>query len=551
MSPPTSIPPSRSTQVDKQPPRPRLENDSRRDSHDSDEGKAAPLPLLYPTPPPPPVYLLEGRKKDKFTQWILEEWDLEIQDKAKIQEIEESNGWKFTSDTAGKMYLKIQDKYTSTFIECNNFARECKKAIRSDPRADSRVDSKRKGAPAPSLSILLTPEKKTQHLKRLNTLLTSKNRHAQYWTIEDLPNEWLKIDNEALCSKEDQAVLIEKVEKKKKALEKSRPGGKVEDGKSKEGHRLPINEVRTGDGRQREGRQGPVHKFEAEGVIVTEMQRSSREKLDGRAHEGRRVPEDELEKEKLTSKNRTEIHDTKVDWRIKNTQQAPISGVGRKQIVVEKPRGNTRTEIDERSKEGRRVSGDEVAKARTAIAENFRHNGRKEIDERSKDDGKSKEGRQVLGDEIGKKKMVPGDRSRIGNPEVDERLKNTHRASINGIERERIVAEKPRAGSKVEDDGNYNEDHVLSNKKHGSTARDEVGNKKTVATERSRNGTAETNREFKDDSVLPKKRHGSAVINEAGIKRAMAVDKTRTSKVETDGRNKDNSLPLKKRHESQ
>ncbi|KAF5867966.1 uncharacterized protein Bfra_007161 [Botrytis fragariae] len=546
MSPPISIPPSRSTQVDKQHPRPRLENDSRRDSHDSDEGKPAPLPLLYPKPPLPPVFPLEGQDKDRVTECILKERALEMREKEDIQEIEESNGWRFTSDTAGKMYLKIQDKDTSTFIKCNNFARDCKKAIRSNPRVDSRLDSKRKGALAPGLSNLLTPERKAQHLERLDTLLTSKNRYAQYWTIDDLPSEWLKIDNEVLCSKEDQVVLIKNVEKKKRALEKSKPGGKVEDGKHKERHRLSINAVkRTSDDKQREGRQEPICKFEVEGVIVTEMRRSNRERLYGRAHEGRRVLEDELEKERMTSKNRPRIHDPKVDGKTKNIQQAPINGIGRERIVIENSRGDTRTEIDERSKEGRRVSGDEVAKTKTAVAENSRHNGRKEVD------GKSKLGRQVLGDEIGKKKMVPGDRSRIGNPEVDGRLKNKHRAPINGTEKEQILVEKPGAGSKVEDDGNFKEDNVLPNKRHGSAVINEVGDKKTVAIERSRNGTAETNKGLKDDSVLPKKRHGSATMDEAENKRAMAVDKSRNGKVETDGRSKDTSLPPKKRHGSQ
>ncbi|KAF7896789.1 uncharacterized protein EAF01_009192 [Botrytis porri] len=505
MSPPMSIPPSRSTLVDNQPPRPRLENDFRRDSHDSDQGKAAPLPLLYPPTPLPPVILLEGRTKDKVTQRILEEEDLESLEKAKIKEIEESNGWRFTSDTAGKMYLKIQDKHKSIFIACNDFARECKEAIQSAPRADSRVDSKRKGASAPSLSILLTPEKKAQHLKRLTTLLTSKNRHAQYWTVEDLPNEWLKIDNEALCSKEDRAVLIEKVDKKKKALEKSKPGGKVEDGKSKEGHRLPINDVRrTSDDRQRERRQGPVNKFELEGVIDNGMRRSSREKLDGRAHEGRRVPEDELEKAKMISKDRTRIHDTKVDGRIKNIQQAPISGVGKEQTVVEKPRGNTRTEIDETSNEGRRVSEDEAAKTRTAIAEDSRPHGRKELDEKSKGE------RQVLGDEIAKKKLVPGNRPRAGHPEVDGRLKNTHRAPMNGDQRGQILVEKLKAGSKVEDDVNSNEGNILPNKRHGSAAIDEVGNRRAVAVDKSRIAKVESDWRSKDNNhLLPKKRHGS------------------------------------------
>ncbi|KAF7885607.1 uncharacterized protein EAF02_004116 [Botrytis sinoallii] len=543
---PASIPPSRSTQVGKQPSRARLEIDFPRESQDSDEGKSAPLLLLYP-----PVYVLKGPKKDKVTKSILEEQELENRKKKDIQEIEETNGWRFTSDTAGKMYLKIQDKDTSTFINCNNFARECIKAIQSDPRADSRVDSKRKGAPAPSLSVLLTPENKAEHRKRLDRLLMSKNKHAQYWTIEDLPSEWLKIDNEALCSEKDQAALRRDVEKKKKALEKSKPGGKVE-GKHQEGHRLSINAVkRTSDDRQRDGHQGPIFKFEVEGMITTETRRSSREKLGGRAHEERPVLEDELEKERMTCKNRSRIHDTKVDEKIKNTQQAPIRGVGREQIVFEKPRGNTRTEIDERTKEGRRVLGNEIAKARTAIAENLKYNGRKEIDERPNDVAKSKGGRQELGDEMAKQKLVPGDRPRVGNPEVNGRLKKTHRAPTNGTEKEQILVEEPRAGSKVKDDGNLIEDNALPNRRHGSAAIDEVGDKKTVAIERSRNGTAEINKGFKDDSVLPKKRHGSATMDEAGNKRAMAMDKSKDGKVENNGRSKDNSLPSKKRHGSQ
>ncbi|TGO36028.1 hypothetical protein BHYA_0137g00090 [Botrytis hyacinthi] len=546
MSPPTSIPPSRSTQVDKQPPRPRLENDSRRNSHNSDEGKTAPLPSFYPTPPLPPVILLKGDEKDKVAVCILKEREREIQEKEKIQEIEESNGWRFTSDTAGKMYLKIQEKDTSTFIECNNFARDCKKAIRSDPRADLRVDSKKKGAPAPGLSIVLTPENKAQHLKRLYALLTSKNRYAQYWTIEDIPSEWLKIDNEALCSEKDQVVIFEDVEKKKRALEKSKPGGKVEFGKHKERHRLSINDVKiTSDDRQRTGHQGPVYRFGVEGMIATEMRRSSRENLDRRAHEERRVLEDELEGERMISENRPRIHDTKVDKKIKNTQQAPISGVGREQIVVEKPRGNTRTEIDERTKEGLRVSGNEVAKARTAIAENLKHNGKKGID------GKSKGERQVLGDEIAKEKLVHGDRPRVGNPEANGRLRNTRRAPMNGTEKEQTLVDKPRAGSKIKDDVNSNENNVLPDKRHGSAAIDEIGDKKTVAIERSRNGTAETNKGSKDDSVLPKKRHGSDTIDEAGNIGAMAVEKSGNGKAETDSRPKDRSLPSKKRHGNQ
>lgn len=509
MSPQTSIPPSRSTQVDKQPPRPR-QNDSRRNSHSSDEGKAAPLPSFYPTPPLPQVILLKGDEKDKIAECILKEREREIQEKEKIQEIEESNGWSFTSDTAGKMYLKIQEKDTSTFIECNNFARDCKKAIRSDPRADSRVGSKRKGAPAPGLSILLTPKNKAQHLKRLYTLMTSKNRYAQYWTIEDLPSEWLKIDNEALCSEKDQVLLFEDVEKKKRALEKLKPGGKGEFGKHKERHRLPINAVkRTSEGRQREGHQGPVYKFGVEGTIATEMRRSSKEKLDRKAHEGRRVLEDELEGERMTSKNRPRIHDTKADEKIGNTQQAQISEVGREQIVVEKPRGNTRTEIDERTKEGRRVSGIEVAKTRTAVAENLRHNGKKGIDDKSKDDAKSKGERPVQGDEIAKEKLVPGDRPRVDNPEANGRLRNTHRAPINEIEKEQILVEKSRAGSKVKDDSNFNEDNVLPDKRHGSAAINKVGDKKIVAMERSRNGKAETDGRSKDNSLPSKKRHGN------------------------------------------
>ncbi|TGO17727.1 hypothetical protein BTUL_0015g00630 [Botrytis tulipae] len=546
MPPPTSIPPSRSTQVDEQPPRPRPENDSRRDSNKSDEGKAAPLPSVYPTPPLPPVILLKGDEKDKIAEYILKEREREIQEKEKIQEIEESNGWRFTSDTAGKMYLKIQEKDTSTFIECNNFARECKKAIRSDPRADSRVDSKRKGAPAPGLSILLTSETKAEHRKRLYTLLTSKNRYAQYWTIEDLPSEWLKIDNEALYSEKDQMVLFEDVEKKKRALEKSKPGGKVELGRHKGRHRLPMNDVkRTSDDRQREGHQGPVNKFGVEGMIATEMRRSSRENIDRGAHGERRMLEYELEGERITSKNRARIHDTKVDKKIKNTQQAPTSRAGREQVVVEKPRGHTRTEIDERTKEGLRVSGNEVAKTRTAVAENLRHNGKKGIDEKSKGE------RQVLGDEIAKEKLVPSDRPRVGNPEANGRLRNTHRAPINETEKEQTLVEKPRVGSKVKDDGNSNEDNVLPDKRYGSTAIDEVGDKKTVAIERSRNGTAETNKGSKDDSVLPKKRHVSDTTDEAGNKRVMAVEKSRYGKAESDGRSKDISLPSKKRHGNQ
>ncbi|TGO63495.1 hypothetical protein BOTNAR_0099g00220 [Botryotinia narcissicola] len=520
----TSIPPSRSTQVDKQPPRPRPVNDSRRDSHNSNEGKAAPFPSVYPTHPLPPVILLKGDEKDKIAECILKEREREIQEKEKIQEIEESNGWKFTSHTAGKMYLKIQEKDTSTFIECNNFARECKKAIRSDPRADSRVDSKRKGAPAPDLSILFTSETKAEHRKRLYTLLTTKNRYAQYWTIEDLPSEWLKIDNEALYSEKDQMSLLQDVEKKKRALEKSKPGGKVELGRHKERHRLSINDVKiTSDDSQILGHQGPVYIFGVEGMIATEMRRSSRENLDRGAHGERRMLEDELEGE--TFKNKPRIHDTKVDKKIKNTQQAPTSGAGREQVVVEKPRGNTRTEVDERTKEGLRVPGNEVAKTRTAVAENLRHNGKKGFDEKSKGE------RQVLGDEIAKEKLVP--------------------TPINETEKEQTLVEKPRVGSKVKDDGNFNEDNVLPDKRYGSAAIDAVGDKKAVAIERSRNGTAETNKGAKDDSALPKKRHGSDTIDEVGNKRVMAVDKSRNGKAESDGRSKDNGLPSKKRHGNQ
>ncbi|TEY71502.1 hypothetical protein BOTCAL_0092g00180 [Botryotinia calthae] len=505
MSRPTSIPPSRSTQVDRQTPRPRLENDS----HDSDEGKAALQPSLYHTPPPPTVIKLKGEIKDMVTQSILKEQELETQEKAKIQEVEESNVWKFTSNTAGKMYLKLQDKDTRTFIDCNNFARDCEKAIRSDPRANSRANSMRKEAPAPSLSVLLTPGKKAQHLKRLDTLLTSKNRYAKYWTIEDLPSEWLKIDNEALCSKEEQALLIKEVEKKKKALEKTKTGGKVKDGKPK-GHELPIHEVRRpSDDRQREGRQGPIHRDEVKGGTFNGIRRSSREKLDGRAHEERQLL-GELENEGTASKNRPRIHNTKVNGKIKTAEQASISGDERDRIVVEEPRRNARTEIDERSKEVRRVPV-----------------------------------------EVGNKKMVLGDRSRIGNAEVDGRIKKTHRAPTNGAEMEQVAVEKPRAGIKVEDDSNFSEDQVLSKKRHGSAAIDEVGNTKKVATERSRNATAETNREVKDDSVPPKKRHGPATMDVARTKRTMAVDRPRNGKAETDGRFKDNSLPPKKKQGSQ
>lgn len=505
MSRPSSIPPSRSTQVDRQTPRPRLENDS----HDSGEGKAAPQPPLYHTPPPPIVIKLEGEIKDMVTQSILKEQELEMQEKAKIQEVEESSGWKFTSSTAGKMYLKLQDKDTRTFVDCNNFARDCEKAIRSDPRANSRVNSMRKEAPAPSLNVLLTPGKKAQHLKRLDTLLTSKNRYAKYWTIEDLPSEWLKIGNEALFSKEEQALLIKDAEKKKKALEKTKTGGKVKDGKSK-GHELPIREVRRpSDDRQREDRQGPIHRGEVKGVTSDGMRRSSREKLDGREHEERQLL-GELEKEGATSKNRPRIHNTKVGGKIKTAEQASISGDERDRIIVEEQRRNTRTEIDERSKEVRRVPV-----------------------------------------EVGNRKMVLGDRSRIGNAEVDGRLKKTHRAPINGTEREQVAVEKPRAGSKVEDDSNYGEDQMLSKNRHGSAAIDDARNTKKVATERSRNATAETNREVKDDSVLPKKRHGPAAMEMAGTKRTMAVDKSRNGKVETDGRFKDNNLPPKRKHGSQ
>ncbi|KAK6604156.1 hypothetical protein H4I95_06059 [Botrytis cinerea] len=476
MSRPSSIPPSRSTQVDRQTPRPRLENDS----HDSGEGKAAPQPPLYHTPPPPIVIKLEGEIKDMVTQSILKEQELEMQEKAKIQEVEESSGWKFTSSTAGKMYLKLQDKDTRTFIDCNNFARDCEKAIRSDPRANSRVNSMRKEAPAPSLNVLLTPGKKAQHLKRLDTLLTSKNRS---------PSEWLKIGNEALFSKEEQALLIKDAEKKKKALEKTKTGGKVKDGKSK-GHELPIREVRRpSDDRQREDRQGPIHRGEVKGVTSDGMRRSSREKLDGREHEERQ----------LLGR-----------WKNQNCRASIDKWDERDRIIVEEQRRNTRTEIDERSKEVRRVPV-----------------------------------------EVGNKKMVLGDRSRIGNAEVDGRLKKTHRAPINGTEREQVAVEKPRAGSKVEDDSNYGEDQMLSKNRHGSAAIDDAGNTKKVATERSRNAPAETNREVKDDSVPPKKRHGPAAMDMAGTKRTMAVDKSRNGKVETDGRFKDNNLPPKKKHGSQ
>lgn len=193
-------PPSQSTQPDKQ-AHLKAEYDYRSDGHDSNEGK-------------PAVILLEGRQKDLVTQRILEEQELESLEKAKIKQLEE-NGWKFTSDTAGKMCLKIQDKDMSTFIECNKFARDYKKAIRADPRADMR----KKSAPAFSPHSLLTPDKKAQHLKRLVGLLASKNKYAQYWSIRDFPDEWFKIDNAILCSKDEQEVLLREAEKKKKTAE--------------------------------------------------------------------------------------------------------------------------------------------------------------------------------------------------------------------------------------------------------------------------------------------------------------------------------------------
>ncbi|KAJ8058963.1 hypothetical protein OCU04_011947 [Sclerotinia nivalis] len=333
------VPPSQFTQPDKQ-PHLKAEYDYRPDGHDSSEGKAA-------------VILLEGRQKDLVTQRILEEQDLESMEKAKIKELEEENGWKFTSDTAGKMCLKIQDKDINTFIECNNFARDYKKAIRADPRADMR----KKGAPAFSPHALLTPDKKAQHLKRLVVLLASKNKYAQYWSIRDLPDEWFKIDNAVLCSKEEQEVMLREAEKKKKVLDKSN-NSKVEVGGKSE-RRAPIDGI--------EKKRKPVmdkpknSKVETEGKLKderrvqideAEKKKKALEKLrngnvegDGKSKDPRRVPRDEVQRKKKSVVENLRNGKVEVDGFIPREHRLPINEVERKKKIGEKSK-NGKLEID-------------------------------------------------------------------------------------------------------------------------------------------------------------------------------------------------------------
>lgn len=208
--PTLSTPPHRAAQPKKQAD-PKKDHDSRRGSHDSNEEKSS-------------IILLTGQQKDAVTQLILKEQEMESLEKSKVKELEE-NGYKFASDTARKMCLKIQDNDLSLFIECNDFARECKRLTRTDLR--------KKGGPNPDINTFLTSDRKAQHFHRLVALLSSKNRYAQYWSIEDLPDEWFNIDNVILCTKKEQERLVKDVEKKKNSLEKPKNGKLGQEGKYK------------------------------------------------------------------------------------------------------------------------------------------------------------------------------------------------------------------------------------------------------------------------------------------------------------------------------
>ncbi|KAF7877138.1 hypothetical protein EAF04_000824 [Stromatinia cepivora] len=346
MSRQNGVPLSQFTQPDKQ-PRSKAEHDSRLDGHDSNEGKAA-------------VILLEGRQKDLVTQRILEEQELESLEKAKIKELEEKNGWKFTSDTAGKMCLKIQDKDINTFIECNNFARDCKKAIRDDPRADMR----KKGAPAFSPHALLTPDKKAQHLKRLVVLLASRNKYAQYWSTRDLPDEWFKIDNTVLCSKEEQGVLLKEVEKKKKALDKSN---------------------------------------------------SSKVEVGGKSEE-RRALIDGIEKKRQPAVDKPKNSDVETDGKLKDERRVQIDEAEKKKKALEKSR-NGNVEGDGKSKDQRRVLVGEVERKKKIVVENSR-NGKVEVD------GPTPRGQhRVPINDVEKKRKI-GEKSKNGKLEIDGKLRD-------------------------------------------------------------------------------------------------------------------------------
>ncbi|ESZ93874.1 hypothetical protein SBOR_5732 [Sclerotinia borealis F-4128] len=390
-SQPNGALPNRSSQTEKQ-PHSKSDHDSRRGSHASNEGKAA-------------VILLEGRQKDMVTQLILEEQE----EGAEIKALEDKKGWKFTSTTAGKMFLRIQDKDTKTFIECNDFARDCEKAIRTDPR--------KKGAHVLSLATLLTPDKKAQHLKRLIALLSSKNKYAQYWTVGDLPDEWFKIDDAVLCSKEEQGVLLKEVDKKKKILEKSKSSKVEVDGKSKE----------------------------------------------------RRVLIDTIERKKK-SHEKSKIGKVTVDEKSKDESRVLIDTLEKKMKVFKKLTGG-KVEVDGNFKEEPRGLIDEVEKKKKIFE--------KSTSGKVEGDGKSKEEQQVLIDEVEEKRKIfekstskveVGGKSKDGNVQTKRVLEKWASSKVEIDEqskKRRVLIDEVEKRKKVLVDGKSKIENVQAKKRHG------------------------------------------------------------------------------------
>ncbi|CAD6446004.1 b98c34a3-a676-4208-a340-23008f5c0f81-CDS [Sclerotinia trifoliorum] len=383
-------PPSQSTQPDIQ-AHLKAEYDYRPYGHGSNEDKVA-------------VILLEGRQKDLVTQRILEEQELESLEKAKVKQLEEENGWKFTSDTAGKMCLKVQDKDINTLIECNNFVRDYKKATRADPRADMR----KKGAPAFSSHALLTTDKKAQHLKRLAVLLASKNKYAQYWSIRDLPDEWFKIDNAILCSKEEQEVLLREAEKKKKVLDKSN-----------------VSKVEVG---WKSERRAPVDGIEKKGKPVVDKPKNNKVEIDGKLRDEHLAQIDEPEKKK----------------------KAP-----------ERSR-NANVESDGKSKDPRRVPIDDEVKRKKRSPFGSSRNGKVEVDGPT-----PRQQHRLPVNEVDKQRKG-GEKLKNGKGEVDGATpRQQHRLQMNEAEEKKTGGEKSK-NCKPEIDGKFRDDNMLSKKRHGS-----------------------------------------------------------------------------------
>lgn len=424
MSRPQSAPPNRSAHADKHSHSNR-DHESHRNSDDSDEDK-------------PSIILLEGRQKEILTQRILQEQELELLEKAKIKELKEKDGYKFTSDVAEKAYLKVQQKDTNTFMECNNFARDCKEAIRSDPRTDSRADPRKKGGSVSSLNALLTPEKKAQHFKRLATLLTSLNKYAQYWSIEDFPDEWFKIDNAVLCSKEEQGVLVKEAEKKRKVLEKSKNGGKVEVEVKSKGRR-PVS----------------MHEIEKK-KNIPQKQVISKAEVEGKHGGERRAPTDEAERKKKIVVEKPRTGKTEANGKPKEGKFS-IAENEKTKKTPEKPKDG-KVEVDEKPKEQRRVRIDEPGPNQKAPEKS--KIGRLDVD------GRPKEQHGVQVDEAEKKKRNT-EKSKISKGEVDVGPKDQHNTQIDEVEKKRNTPEKPKTG-KGEVDGKPKIDNAQAKKRHGS-----------------------------------------------------------------------------------